>query len=210
MKACIECGERKPLDQFHKDSSRSDGRCIACKECRRARERARYVKRPRPVLSIDERKTLKREALEVWRDANRDKTRAISMRWNAKNKDKLNAAQKKYQAANVAKISEKQREKRRANPHIPRAQSAGREAAKLRAVPSWAHRAAIAERYALARDLTKTTGFQWHVDHIVPLRSSIVCGLHCEANLQVIPASLNCSKNNRHWPDMPSTTKEIL
>jgi hypothetical protein len=41
------------------------------------------------------------------------------------------------------------------------------------------------------------------VDHVVPLKSPLVCGLHCEANLELIPANDNFRKGNRHWPDMP-------
>jgi hypothetical protein len=48
-----------------------------------------------------------------------------------------------------------------------------------------------------------TTGLQHDVDHVVPLVSGLVCGLHNEANLSVIPASLNRSKGNRFWPGMP-------
>lgn len=76
-------------------------------------------------------------------------------------------------------------------------------ARKLQATPAWANEFFIAEAYDLAQLRTKATGFQWDVDHIVPLRSKKVCGLHVENNLRVIPAVINRSKSNRHWPDMP-------
>jgi hypothetical protein len=42
-----------------------------------------------------------------------------------------------------------------------------------------------------------------HVDHIVPLQSEIVCGLHGEANLQLLTETENKVKSNKLWPDMP-------
>lgn len=45
-----------------------------------------------------------------------------------------------------------------------------------------------------------------HVDHIVPLTSEKVCGLHCWDNLQVLPPEDNFRKGNHRWPDMPGET----
>ena len=43
----------------------------------------------------------------------------------------------------------------------------------------------------------------WEVDHIVPLQSNLVCGLHCHANLQILEKKINRAKSNSYWPDMP-------
>lgn len=83
------------------------------------------------------------------------------------------------------------------------AKTAKRRTTLLRAIPKWANLAAIEEIYREASRIEKLTGTEYHVDHIVPLQSRIVCGLHCESNLRVLPATSNISKSNRHWPDMP-------
>jgi hypothetical protein len=82
------------------------------------------------------------------------------------------------------------------------AKAARRRAAKLRAIPRWANHNAIAAIYVEAQRLTRETGIEHHVDHIVPIASRWVCGLHCEANLQILLGCENLSKNNWHWPDM--------
>ena len=74
---------------------------------------------------------------------------------------------------------------------------------KAMATPLWANKGAMLAIYREARRLERETGKPHHVDHIVPLVSRRVCGLHCEHNLCVLPGSENTSKGNRRWPDMP-------
>lgn len=78
-----------------------------------------------------------------------------------------------------------------------------RRAIEKRATPAWANQFFMAEIYDLAHRRTKVTGTLWHTDHIIPLKSDLVCGLHVEHNLACIPAFTNCSKHNRSWPNMP-------
>jgi hypothetical protein len=70
-------------------------------------------------------------------------------------------------------------------------------------MPPWADVDAILVVYADAIRLECETGREFHVDHIVPLRSPLVCGLHVPHNLQVIEGVENSRKGNRVWPDMP-------
>lgn len=73
----------------------------------------------------------------------------------------------------------------------------------IQATPAWANPALMLVFYDEARIVSEATGIVHHVDHIVPLGSRYVSGLHCEANLQVLTGEENRSKSNRKWPDMP-------
>lgn len=47
------------------------------------------------------------------------------------------------------------------------------------------------------------TGIEWHLDHMIPLKSKIASGLHCGLNFQVIPAYINLSKQNKNIMQNP-------
>lgn len=59
------------------------------------------------------------------------------------------------------------------------------------ATPPWANLKAIKEIYREARSKGLT------VDHVIPLRGAMVCGLHVENNLQLLTQAENDSKGNK-------------
>jgi len=75
--------------------------------------------------------------------------------------------------------------------------NANRRASEKNATPLWADLNQIQEFYDTANGLSMLTGIWYHVDHIIPLTSKKVCGLHTQGNLQVIPAKENLSKHNK-------------
>lgn len=93
---------------------------------------------------------------------------------------------------------------RKENRGYVNAHTAKREASRKRAVVSWSELDEIRELYKMSANMSKSTGIPHNVDHIIPLQSDIVCGLHVLANLQILSESENKSKGNRHWPDMPT------
>lgn len=83
------------------------------------------------------------------------------------------------------------------NKHKWAAYQAARRALQKQQTLSGPWREVIDEIYAKARSITESTGVLHHVDHIVPLKSEIVCGLHVPWNLQILEAKENVRKHNR-------------
>lgn len=68
------------------------------------------------------------------------------------------------------------------------------------ATPPWIskdQKASMRTLYVQAARLTETTGERYVVDHIVPLISPVVCGLHVPWNLRVITQEENLKKSNK-------------
>lgn len=69
-----------------------------------------------------------------------------------------------------------------------------RQINKVKATPKWANINKIREIYKEANRLGLV------VDHIIPLKHPLVCGLHVEGNLQLLTLSENCKKHNKFEP----------
>jgi len=80
---------------------------------------------------------------------------------------------------------------------------------EARATPPWVDRSAVRAIYKKAKRLSKSTGEQYVVDHIVPLDGKLVCGLHVPWNLRVVHWLENARKSWHTWPDMPFEQMEL-
>lgn len=181
-KACCTCKTSKPFSEFGTLASSKDGLPKRCKACSRAAIMASKHKHYIPHPKV-------REPIEVTRN---------------KAKERYALKRAKFLSEFIGPVMPINIKKRRnsddwnaAHPWIKAASLALRRARKKYATPKWSNSFFIREAYHLARLRTKATGFKWHVDHIYPLQSPLVCGLHVEQNLQVIPALVNQRKHNK-------------
>ena len=139
----------------------------------------------------------------VWRDANKDRLAGVRKEWRSKNKARSSDLGKLWNLNNKDRVIAVNRAWRLANPDKSNAAGTRRRTARMGATPKWADLKKIDAIYLACIRLNRESNDVFHVDHIIPIQSKLVCGLHCEANLQILTASENSSKGNRHWPDMP-------
>jgi hypothetical protein len=146
-----------------------------------------------------------------YRAANADKMKEYKAAHVALHRDKIRVYKRLWARKNSLQQAQSTKAWRLNNPGKANALTWRRRAHKLRATPAWADQKKIKGFYETSAGLSMLLGEWYNVDHIVPLQSQYVCGLHCEANLQVILKSENQSKNNRWWPDMwePVPLEEI-
>lgn len=128
--------------------------------------------------------------------------KACNKEWRLVNKCLLQSLHRSYVARFPEKMAVIYDSYRRANLHRYAQHSARRRLQVEQATPAWSNLEVINDIYKLAQEF-REAGLDVEVDHIVPLQSKIVCGLHVQSNLRIILAVHNSKKSNQHWPDMP-------
>ena len=175
MKTCTHCHQEKPFEAFYTSSRHKCGYAAWCKVCESKRskeknQRNREARIAKAKLWRDANKETFLNGIKMWRERNPGRHEQLMKEWAQRNKGKVNAKWMK------------------------------RDAAKKSRTPSWLTQDEhwmIEQAYDIANKRKQLFGFDWHVDHIVPLQGKTVSGLHVPWNLQVIPAKLNQQKSNR-------------
>jgi hypothetical protein len=188
LKTCTKCREDKPLSDFGRSTQSKDGRKYRCKSCLAEDQQAYTAEN---YESVD-------AARKQWRDANPEKMARYKRDWVQRNPEQ--ASRSWRENTKNRRLAGKQAAWAARNAGNVRASKAKhkvkRRSLEQAATPPWADPAAIRFIY----DKAAALGAQ--VDHIVPVVHALVCGLHCESNLQLLGGSANASKGNRWWPDM--------
>lgn len=137
------------------------------------------------------------EVSKKFYEANKEEIKQrAALRYQA-NKDELIARSRADYADNKEERARNKAEWKRNNRHRVAFHRANRRALELSATPAWADKEKINEFYITAHGLSMLTGQWHHVDHIVPLKSKFVCGLHAPCNLRVVTAKENLTKHNK-------------
>jgi hypothetical protein len=163
----------------------SNNECTDCISIRTSSPEFQKKEAERSISYYYANKDLRRMSSKKWAEKNLEKRLKSIYAWRERNKDA------------VKNIIKKSRTRRKGHINFINAK---RRAQKLQATPSWLSAIEIAqiqEMYDVAIAKSTQTGIKHHVDHIIPLKNDIVCGLHVPWNLQVIPAIDNIRKSNK-------------
>lgn len=194
MKKCTQCGHIKEFSMFPNYTNSTTGLRNICKECHMLNNNVWNANNP----------LYHSEYSKEHYNLHKEDYKERSKRYYLDHKEVINIKSKAYWQENKPRLAEISREhylnnilyykEYRKKYYLEhKAQyadyDAKRRAIEIKAQPSWASLAEIKKIYLGRREGE-------HVDHIIPLQGELVCGLHCEHNLQYLPIKDNLSKGN--------------
>jgi len=165
---CTVCGTEESPKWFNYDNAKS---CCKC-------------------YSIQYRKANKETVEQTVREYNHSKKgRARKVRYESSKSGKIvrKKALKKYKQSEHGYVKR-------------RTYSITAQKDRKKATPEWLnfeHKKRIRALVKTAHELEKTSEDKFHIDHIIPIKHSLVCGLNVPWNLQVITDKHNLFKNNK-------------
>jgi len=164
----------KPCTRGHVALRKTKGSCVECMKEDWALDNAKRSEKPKSEAS--------KAAGRRYYEKNKE---AVKARANARPKDE---------------VTQYKRAHKERNPEYYKSLTSVRKRRHRNATPKWittGQKLAMRQMYLQAMELTKLTGERYVVDHIVPLISDEVCGLHVPWNLRVITQEENLKKSNK-------------
>jgi len=164
----------QPCSRGHIALRKTKGTCVECMKEDWKIDNEKRKEKPKSEAA--------KEAGRRYYEKNKE---AVKARANARPKEEVNQYKKKY---------------KQENSELYKALVSVRKRRHRNATPAWItaeQKLAMREMYLQAQKLTKITGERYVVDHIIPLISPDVCGLHVPWNLRVITQEENLKKSNK-------------
>ena len=164
----------KPCTRGHIALRKTKGACVECMKEDWAVDNQRRSERPKSEAS-----------------------KAAGRRYYEKNKALVTARANNRPAEEVRKYRKTHKLR---NPEMYKALTSVRKRRHRSATPKWLtaeDKLVVRKLYLEAMRLTKLTGERYVVDHVVPLISDVVCGLHVPWNLRVMTQNENLRKSNK-------------
>ena len=164
----------QPCSRGHIALRKTKGTCVECMKEDWKIDNEKRKEKPKSEAA--------KEAGRRYYEKNKE---AVKARANARPKEEVNQYKIKHKAN---------------NPEYYKALTSVRKRRHRNATPAWItaeQKLAMREMYLQAQKLTKITGERYVVDHIIPLISPDVCGLHVPWNLRVITQEENLKKSNK-------------
>ena len=150
-----------------------------CKTCRNIRANIDYHKKTAQGIA--------------WYQQNKNTHNATGRKQYWQNSEQRKNKWKQWRADNLEHDLKRNQNYAQKNKDVVRRKAARRRANKKTQTPAWADLQQINYVYRSCPD-------GHHVDHIYPLKSDYMCGLHVETNLQILSEFENMVKSNRTWP----------
>lgn len=191
-KTCTKCGTTKPLNDYHNNKSRKDGKNNRCKECQLAATNAWRKANPERVRTYNREwyegnKELHKKINRVWREANIDRVRDNDRAYREANKESRKAAYEAWLEKNRERRQISSRAWTKANKHRRRAR-------KAHTVPQRWKRSLCPDHLCYWCGTTLTPN-NTHIDHIMPISLG---GQDTPDNTANTCAKCNLTKHNTH------------
>lgn len=180
---CYKCKTYKPTDCF---SRMKGGRQLSCKPCaKKWKEENNAWLLPKRREAWAKNSAILNKKRKDYYLKNKESIKIKVHNWSALNPEKRKKNALNWVKKNAAYCCERSRL---------------RQAKIKEATPAWSEKDKTLAIYEQAME-RRGNGENVSVDHIVPLKSKTVCGLHVPWNLRIIDATENMKKSNKWWPN---------